>query len=1135
MAPAGEEKRRRSRPPAEGDDHHTNVAGIAGLHGPGEVPVRDAFVLGEAEPLPTPAAEAPPAWVDPSLLSDELDGGADPLADLFTHTSQPPPAPPDGPPATAPADGASDPLAELFTQAPQPAPSPPPAAPRVATPPPPAPAPTVPVPPSSSDPDEGSAPEADAVFSAPTSESSRPPSPAPAPPASAPETSSAPSRPPEPEPQSAPPVAPPPPVPPRPPEPAPEPVPVADTPAADNATQAALPPAPDPFANVPLGHEAKASFRSLEERLDALYGDDDEDEEEGWFDTTPAPPAPASAPAATPLASPPPVEHDAPEWGEQEGGNTALVAHPSTAPSTGRLGRLRRAASRRRLPGRADATPPAHLAAAGATPPAPAAGGPQVVVSCSRGTFAAHSALSVLSDNLTQDTDELNDAFGAFSLLEEGQTGFIRLSFRTYEGFRKESHHFVTSTKTGQDPNPKRSPLRMLFASIGWALASLNHYGSDNSGREAPRPPWKKPEVKPLRATDMSEELRGAIRDAEVKSRDVAHYEVALRIGVVGRAEDQETLDLIRQNVEAGFGAYATAHQRIVFSGDSGYDAAIGMMMPEQSAEFVLSAGELGELARVPDDLTHPHGIIVPRARIKQLTIANPIIVPDRADPPKGMVPLGMASAGTADERVLGMRNAELDQHMLVVGRTGTGKSVFMHWLVHGVAKSDYPIVVIDPHGALGDDLARNLIRHCPERVKDVVIVDFAEELYPVALNPLDVHSYDEVEPAVSAVKEMLEHQLNLQPDSAPRAIIYAQQALTVLTEANLHLKDPETKCTLLQIPTFFQDAEFRHLLLNFCSNPSVREAFDPEKGVFERLGTKQQAEVSQPVLRAFQRLSSSRSFANVFSAGANRLDFTKLINRNSIVLLKLSRFSSQRDLAGFVGSLVIPWMLGSMDDWGRTKDPVTGVLTGRGCRLFIDEAPTVCGPNSSAVAVLAEARKWDLGLVAAAQYPRQFDRAVEEAFYANTATKVTLALDPGGVGGIARSLAGDTHAIGPDDIVALPNYTAYANVLLAGSGGKYTSGPFSMQLLPPMSNDLTSEELAVMDDIVARSRELVCNQRDEIEAKRLRIVDDIRSALNQALQDRLPEHSSLPADGPGFEEANMADEGFDWNDLVGS
>lgn len=734
---------------------------------------------------------------------------------------------------------------------------------------------------------------------------------------------------------------------------------------------------------------------------------------------------------------------------------------------------------------------------------------PTLAASSSQASFAAHSALSLISMNLTQDADELNDALSALGSLGSGQKAMIRTTFRAYPEASSEIAEWVMHTKTGGASKPKGAGGHI----VGWFsyivqyfIFSANASGNRRKGRLPPSPPHRVGgDVKPIATNMMADETKQAIKEAESKGRDSAHFEVAQRILVVGAPDQAEELDQIRAEIEAGFDAYATQHQRIVWEPCPPILAAVGFMSYKQSNNFILSAKELGEIARVPDDLTNPGGVTVQRARVKPLSPPNPIIVQDPINPPPGVIPLGVINPNTEDQVCVGMRNKQLDKHLFGVGRTGSGKSIWLQYVVHGIAKADYPIVIIDPHGNFAEDLKYNLIMYCPERVKDIVFIDCSDPAWPMAFNPLDVRKAEQVEPTVHSVMEMLDRQMQLSGQSAPRATNYATQAITALCEANLSLKDPETKCTMLHVVTFFLDTNFRQLVLSCCSNPSILEQYDPDTGPFENMSEKQRVEHIGPILRAFQPLGNSEAFANVFSSGENRLNFTDLILDNKIIILKLSRFSHQKQMASFVGSLTIPYLLQSMNDWGRTQDPDTKEWKGRGCRLIIDEAPTVCGPKSSIVEVAAEARKWDLGFVAMAQFPQQLDREVEKSLYVNTASKISLVLDPQGVGGMAGSLDGGSNLITQQDIISLPNYYAYANVLFSSENGKeeFNSGPFSMATLPPMMGDITAEHRALAEQVMDRSHAIVCNPREEIQRRRRELTTNLKTAFTQLMQER--------------------------------
>lgn len=445
--------------------------------------------------------------------------------------------------------------------------------------------------------------------------------------------------------------------------------------------------------------------------------------------------------------------------------------------------------------------------------------------------------------------------------------------------------------------------------------------------------------------------------------------------------------------------------------------------------------------------------------------------------------------------------------HLYLAGESciPTHNSELMKWLIFGVAKAGYPLVVDDPHGALCDDVLKALIINCPERADDIVYCDLSDSEYPVAFNPLDISNPAMVEPTVQSVMEMLATQMSLDSTGAPRATIFAKQALTALTEANLVLDDPDTKMTLLDVVPFFNDAEFRQLVVNFSTNLAVRQQFDPDTGPFEKMSERQQQELGAPINRAFSMLAASSSFAAVFSSGENKFNLGRLVAENKIILVKLSRFSHQAKLGEFVGALIVPWLLASMDDWGRKKNAETGHEVGTGCRVFVDEAPRLFrSPESSVIQALAEARKWDLGVIMAAQFLNQFPREVKESALNNTASKIGLHTDMSGASEIAKALGGATKAIADGDMVALPNFHFYGNILLPSPGaGLAPSGPFSAACLHPIKDKLSPEQIELRETVIARSRQLVTNRLDVVKAQQRIRLENVKTALSHRFNEQ--------------------------------
>jgi hypothetical protein len=764
-------------------------------------------------------------------------------------------------------------------------------------------------------------------------------------------------------------------------------------------------------------------------------------------------------------------------------------------------------------------------------------------VAIKRAYLAGNNVLPLELPNPKDEIDEINHALSTFADLQYGQSGFIKFSVRANTEFQQVATNWITHRKAGVDPDGSVSIPAQIIAWIQY-VGAYTWYAA-NSQQKKGHPPPQKPQSRgkdltPLPANQVSDEEKSNWKAALDKSKENNHFEVVIRTGVIGSAEDKEDLEQIATEAASGFDAFNSPFQEIVWTNDLPYDSLLGLMgakKPKKPAEIgmVLSSAELAELAHPPDDCTTPHGVRVEKSYFKQIPLNNALTVEDPYQPHDGLIPIGIANPGTEDQEYIAFDNAQLDQHMLIVGKTGSGKSEWLKWACFGVAKAEYPFVIVDPHGALSDDILKTLIVTCPERVDDIVYCDLSDASWPVALNPLDINNAEQVDPTVNSIMEMLSSQMNLSSSGAPRAVMFARQALTALCYANIVLKDPNAQCTLLDVVKFFTNPDFRHLVVEFCENNSVKETFDYDHGVFENLSEKQQTEMSMPIVRAFSRLAESNAFAAVFSSPQNKLNFGQLVGSKKLVIVRLARHSSQRMLGQFVGSLILPWLLGSMDDWGRHKNPVTGEFEGTGVRVFVDEAPTLFGPDSSVPELLAEARKWDLGLIMAAQFLDQFDPSIIKASLANTASKIALATELNTAQIITKSLIGGNKSISPSDLADLPNYHYYGNILMPNpSGGLGASGAFSAKCLPPIRDDLDEETMKIREEVIARSRELVANEASVIQKNEADRINNVMITLREEYHlraeesyqdDDEPVHESVENHEPGQEYSWDLDE----------
>lgn len=563
--------------------------------------------------------------------------------------------------------------------------------------------------------------------------------------------------------------------------------------------------------------------------------------------------------------------------------------------------------------------------------------------------------------------------------------------------------------------------------------------------------------------------------EAEEEFEDLEHVVESISSGIESSLEDNE---------HNYIGWYST--DKI----EGGIDVLQNSLpKPERDkAPLILSNTELAAMIKVPDEtLRSVAGVTTQFSTLRPLHPQHaPHVAPDPLRPPKGLVSVGMFP-NSSDGSAIAIENRSLDKHMLIVGRAGSGKSVTGTHIANGIIQDDYPIITIDPHGELVDDILASALWLCPERIDDLVLVNIGDLAHPVAINPLDARSYEEVEWCVDNTLKMMENNLGFGTASHPQARQLARLALKGMATMNVRMRDLITDeeerrfslLTPLHVNDFFLDPEFRQPIVDIMADDSdLAGYFDHDRGSFTNSSQQKQIEITMPIQRVFSALKNNDAFARTLCLD-NRLDFTQLIRGNKIVLFRLGGFEGAGDLGLVLAQMMFPAILNSMGQWGRTKDPATGERIGRGVRLLGDELPELARGNELLLGkVLAQARKYDFGLIGFAQFLRQISPELQEEFKANTSNKISFKLDPGNAKVMSENISGEVK-ITERDIVALPRF-AYYGTLVADEDSGSDTGVFAAQSLKPIPvtqrPQLDPQLHRKRQQVVEASRQLISN-----------------------------------------------------------
>ena len=716
---------------------------------------------------------------------------------------------------------------------------------------------------------------------------------------------------------------------------------------------------------------------------------------------------------------------------------------------------------------------------------------------------------SLLSLNMRPDFDEITPALATFDRLDEGEHAFIRFSFRpappdTRSHLQEMLNMIVGGEKMKDIRNPSGS--NKLRRWVNYFMNMLSFAASQDKRREMPSSPNKsyKPD-KQRPAYQRSEEEQAARKFAQEKVQAGAYYDCMPYIGVIGPEERAPQLGELTQAIAEEF----TASYSNVATGQSWaweaaheIDAAAGIMPVRQDYTNIVGPHELGEMIKLPDSQTRAGGSLKIEYGKMVVRPHAPLIVPDPLNPPEGIVPIGLIDVDTSRQAAIGMPVEGFFTHAYVCGTTGSGKSTLLEWLMYGLAKQGQSIFCVDPHGELVDHVLENILAFAPERADDILVLDFGDTEHPIAFNPLSITSQAEIEGTVNAVKDMILKMLNLNPDSAPRAVNYTEQCCWALCEANLRglSSHPYLHLSLLQVPLFFTDKEFRHTVMEFCTNLAIRENFDPE-GPFEKMGERQQLDHVMPILRTFASLSTKDSFGNVFGQSESKIDFAKWVREKKIVLMKLPAIAGgDAAVAKFIGAMVTPMLIGSLPKWAHDKD--------LSAYLVIDEFQNYA--TESFKDLLAQTRKYGLYAIAANQVPQDLPQDVLRGIQSNTQSKFCFRLDAQASRMIADFIASGHKYPTTDDIISMDNWWAWANVKM----GQEQSGPFVIKgLAPPLSGGYEMPDQwraagqqncdQLMPQVTDASRLSLSVPRDQAWQARQHHVRKALSVLQKKIDDR--------------------------------
>jgi hypothetical protein len=392
--------------------------------------------------------------------------------------------------------------------------------------------------------------------------------------------------------------------------------------------------------------------------------------------------------------------------------------------------------------------------------------------------------------------------------------------------------------------------------------------------------------------------------------------------------------------------------------------------------------------------------------------------------------------------------SAFLQQHTLIGGKTGEGKSTLMvHIACEAIATG--ALCVIDPHG----DLAHDILRSIPQqRWDDIVFLDLGDTVYSVGINPLDVTLRGDRDLIVAALVETFKH--IWESGWGTRMEAPFRSAIMTLVEANEHLVqqgEAHQQYTLLDVMHLLLDESFCHDILANVQDMYLHRFWYL---YYQTLDGRQQRERIDPIITKMLQFES-RVARRILGQGRSTINLNELVREQKILVIRLS--ASEAGLAApILGATFLSLLMVALREQSVLAPEERTRMS-----IIVDEFQTL--PGADYAQLLAELRKFGGAAVLATQsfdYLTKLNPHLRATTMANVKQYFMFRLSADDARLIARELLDVTEA----DILNLDLYTCYVKLI----DDQKQQPTFSLHIERPQLHERDSIEL-----IRARSRRL--------------------------------------------------------------
>ena len=374
----------------------------------------------------------------------------------------------------------------------------------------------------------------------------------------------------------------------------------------------------------------------------------------------------------------------------------------------------------------------------------------------------------------------------------------------------------------------------------------------------------------------------------------------------------------------------------------------------------------------------------------------------------------------TRNPRTFGIRQIDRRSHMAIVGKTGTGKSALLQNIVCQDILAGRGGALLDPHG----DLVRAVLRAIPpSRQENVVILDAADASLRFRFNPFASVASSQRALAAAGLVEVFKKIWS--DDWGPRLEHLLRNVVFTLLERE--------DSSLADIPRLIGDRTFRSAIVAGIEDLVVKEFWTNE---FEKYSPAFRSVVVAPLQNKIGALLTDPTLRRILAESGERIDLRGIMDGGKFLLVSLDKGRIGEGPATILGSFLVSHM--ALAAVARSDTPESDR---RDFGIVLDEFQTFT--TLSVATMMAELRKYRVGMVLANQHLSQLDPDVRDAVFGNAGTTISFRIGAADGAFLAREFA---PVLSAEDFISLPLYHIYIRLLIDGE----PSRPFSATTLAP-------------------------------------------------------------------------------------